>query len=41
VAALNGEDGEAAVKDLLAAGFSRKAIHLHDSADVLENAATI
>lgn len=41
VAALDAADGEAAVEELLAAGFGGNAIHLHDSAQVLQNAATI
>jgi hypothetical protein len=41
VAALDAVEGEAAVEDLLAAGFGPHAIHLHDSVRVLQNAATI
>jgi len=41
VAAIDPAHGEAAVADLLAAGFGANAIHLHDSAHVLQNAATI
>ena len=41
VAALDRADGEAAVEDLLTAGFGGNAIHLHESERVLHNAATI
>ena len=41
VAALDAADGEAAVADLLAAGFGENAVHLHASARVLANAAAI
>ena len=41
VAALDAADAEAAVADLLASGFGDNAVHLHHSARVLENAATI
>jgi hypothetical protein len=41
VAALDAAPAEAAVEDLLAAGFGANAIHLHDSARVLRNTATI
>lgn len=41
VAALDAADGQPAVDDLLAAGFGSNAVHLHDSARVLEQAATI
>ena len=41
VAAIDAADGAAAVEELLAAGFGTDAVHLHDSARVLQNAATI
>ena len=41
VAALDAGDAEAAVEDLLSAGFGANAVHLHDSARVLQNAVTI
>jgi hypothetical protein len=41
VAAIDAADGAAAVEELLAAGFGTNAVHLHDSARVLQNAATI
>lgn len=41
VAAVDASNGGAAVEDLLAAGFGGNAIHLHDSARVLQNVATI
>jgi hypothetical protein len=41
VAALDPTEAEGAVEDLVAAGFGANAVHLHDSARVLQNAATI
>lgn len=41
VAAIGAADGEAAVAELLAAGFGRNSIHLHDSALVCEIGASI
>ena len=41
VAALDAAAGEAAVHQLLEAGFGANAVHLHESARVLQNAATI
>jgi hypothetical protein len=41
VAALDPAEAEAAVEDLIAAGFGANAVHLHDSARVLQNAAMI
>ncbi len=41
VAAIDPANGAAAVEALLAAGFGTNAVHLHDSARVLQNAATI
>ncbi len=41
VAAIDADDGAAAVEELLAAGFGTNAVHLHDSVRVLQNVATI
>ena len=41
VAALDAAEAEAVVEELLGAGFGANAVHLHDSARVLKNAATI
>jgi hypothetical protein len=41
VAALDASEGRAAVEELLEAGFGDNAVHLHESALVLQHAATI